>query len=87
MVIKHGTVDHSIIKASKDIFGVGIISGAVQYNYKRLGESDESHKALTTIFPFQSISCKSQNDKNEDLRESHGGCLDFQRKAESFACN
>ena len=52
-----------------------------------LSEKEESHKALTTIIPKQSISCKSQNRKNEDLHERHGWCLDFQRRAESSTCN
>ena len=53
------------------------------YKHLRLSEKEESNKNLTTIFPF-CISCESQNHKNEDLHESHGGCLDFQRKTESF---
>ena len=35
---------------------------------------------LTTIVPFQSINCKSENHKDEDLCEGHGECLTKEAK-------
>ncbi len=40
---------------------------------------------LTTIFPFQSISRKSENHENEKVSESHGSFVAKKSKVKWFA--